>query len=83
MLKPVQIMPDGPLNWLDIDLLDFRDTGPRFVLAGEEDGSWTVMDQATNMPAFWNDQLLFGLDFERADDLVETMNQLMLDIRQA
>jgi hypothetical protein len=74
-------MNDGPLNWLDQDLFDFSGRGPRFVLAGEEDGSWTVMDQMTNMPAIFNDEMLFGLPFERADDLVETMNQLMLDLR--
>ena len=76
-------MPDSPLNWLDTDLFDFEATGPRFVLAGEEDGSWTVMDQITNMPAIWNDEMLVGLPFERADDLVETMNLLLLDTSQA
>ena len=76
-------MADAPLNWLDIDLFDFKGTGPRFVLAGEHDGTFTVMDRVTETPAVWNDQMLFGLTFDEADDLVETMNQLMLDIAQA
>jgi len=76
-------MADGPLNWLDSDLFDIKGSGPRFVMAGEEDGSWTVIDQVTNMPAIWNDQMLFSLTFEVADDLVDTMNQLMLDIGRA
>lgn len=76
-------MADAPLNWLDIDLFDFTGHGPRFVLAGEHDGTFTVMDQLTQTPAIWNDQMLFGLTFDQADDLVETMNQIMMDIAQA
>lgn len=76
-------MAEGPLNWLDIDLFDFTGNGPRFVLSGEHDGTFTIMDQFTQTPAIWNDQMLFGLTFDEADDLVETMNQLMLDIAQA
>ena len=72
-------MPDGPLNWLDIDL-DWDGAGPRFVLLGEDDGSFTVMDQVTGMPAVWNDTMLFSLSFEEADDLVESMNQLLIDM---
>ena len=75
-------MADGRLNWLDPDLFDLKTSGPRFALAGEEDGSWTVMDHVTNLPAVWNDEMLFGLPFEQADDLVETMNLLALDIEQ-
>lgn len=72
-------MPASPLNWLDLDAFDIAGNGPRFVLAGEEDGSWTVIDQATNMPAVWDDRMLFGLTFEMADDMVETMNQILAD----
>jgi hypothetical protein len=69
-------MTDGPLNWLDLDpFLDARN-GPRYVLFGEEDGSFTVMDQTTRAAAIWNNQMLFGLPFDEADDLLETMNQL-------
>lgn len=75
-------MPDAPLNWLDIKL-DWSDPGPRFVLAGEDDGSFTVMDRLTDTPAVWNDQMLFSLSFEQADDLVESMNQLVIDMRKA
>ena len=75
-------MSDGPRNWLDIESFEFNNSGPRFVLTGEEDGSWSVMDQITNTPAVWNDEMLFGLSYEHADDLVETMNLLMLDINQ-
>jgi hypothetical protein len=35
------------------------------------------------MPAVWNDQMLFGLTFDVADDLLETMNLLMLEIGKA
>jgi hypothetical protein len=76
-------MAEGLLNWLDIDLFDFTGNGPRFVLSGEHDGTFTIMDLVTQTPAIWNDQMLFGLTFDEADDLVETMNQLMLDISQA
>ena len=76
-------MADGPLNWLDIDHFDLKADGPRFVMAGEHDGTFTIIDQISNTPAIWNDQMLFGLTFDQADDLLETMNQLLLDIRQA
>ena len=72
-------MPDGPLNWLDPDPVENPTPGPRFALAGEEDGSWTVIDQLTGMPAVFNDKMLFSLPFDQADDLVETMNLLALD----
>jgi hypothetical protein len=76
-------MAEGPLNWLDTDLFDFAGNGPRFVMSGEHDGTFTVIDQVTQTPAIWNDQMLFGLTFDQADDMVEVMNQLMLDIAQA
>ena len=76
-------MAGGPLNWLDSDYIDMTGSGARFVLTGEDDGSWTVFDQATNLPAIWNDEMLFSLTFEVADDLVETMNQLILDVHKA
>lgn len=69
-------MADGPLNWLDHDPFLIVGHGPRYVLVGEEDGSFTVMDQTTKAAAIWNDQMLFGLPFDEADDLLETMNQL-------
>ena len=72
-------MSSTPLNFLDLDQLQFNGDGPRFVMAGEEDGLWTVVDQLTMRPAIWNDQMLFGLTFDQADDLVETMNLLLLD----
>ena len=73
-------MADSPLNWLDNDPFDTTSGGQRFVMSGEDDGSFTVIDQVTNSPAVWNDQMLFGLTFDQADDLVETMNLLTLDI---
>jgi hypothetical protein len=76
-------MAEGPLNWLDIDLFDLTGNGPRFVMTGEHDGTFTIIDQMTKPPAIWNDQMLFGLTFDQADDLVEVMNQLMLDISHA
>ena len=42
-------MADAPLNWLDIDLFDFTGSGPRFVVAGEHDGTFTIMDQLPDL----------------------------------
>lgn len=72
-------MADGPLNWLDLDPFLDAGGGPRYVLVGEEDGSFTVMDRTTKAAAIWNNQMLFGLPFDEADDLLETMNQLTND----
>jgi len=74
-------MPDSPLNWLDIRD-DWNDPGPRFVLAGQDDGTFTVMDRLTDTPAVWNDQMLFSLSFEQADDMVESLNQLVMDMKK-
>lgn len=74
-------MSDSPLNWLDIRT-DWNDSGPRFVLSGQDDGTFTVMDQLTDTPAVWNDRMLFGLSFEEADDFVESLNQLVIDMKR-
>ena len=79
----VCMMPDSPLNWLDIDLFDFDRASPRFEAAGEHDGTWTVMDQLTKLPAVWDDKMLFGLTFEQADDMVDSMNQILMAIDRA
>ena len=76
-------MADAPLNWLDQDLFLLKGDAPRFVLTGEHDGTFSITDQVTNMPAVWNDQMLFGLTYDVADNLLETMNQLMLEIGKA
>ena len=69
-------MADGPLNWLDHSPSPSAAFGPKYVLVGEDDGSFTVMDQETRTAAIWDDRMLCGLSFDGADDLLETMNQL-------
>jgi hypothetical protein len=72
---------DSPLNWLDTEV-DWTDPGPRFFIEGQDDGTFTVIDRLTETPAVWNDQMLFGLSFDQADDLVESMNLLVIDMRR-
>ena len=74
-------MSDSPLNWLDIRT-DWNDPGPRFVMSGQDDGTFTVMDRLTDTPAVWNDRMLFSLTFEEADDFVESLNQLVMDMKK-
>jgi hypothetical protein len=78
VLRPVS---DSPLNWLDTEV-DWTDPGPRFVIEGQDDGTFTVIDRLTDTPAVWNDQMLFNLSFDEADDFVESMNLLVIDMRR-
>ena len=46
----------------------------RYDLRKEDDGSWTVFDIFTGMPAEVNGIPQDGLEMEQADDLVELLN---------
>lgn len=70
------------MNSLEIDII-WEGPGARFVLLGEEDGSFTVMDQLTSSPAVWDNRMLFGVSFEEADSLLETMNELLIAMGRA
>jgi len=52
------------------------------VIEGQDDGTFTVIDRLTDTPAVWNDQMLFNLSFDEADDFVESMNLLVIDMRR-
>jgi hypothetical protein len=69
-------MADGPLNWLDHSPIRSAEVGPKYQLVGEDDGTFTVMNRNTGIPAIWNERMLCGLTFDEADDLMETMNLL-------
>ncbi|MCV9909964.1 hypothetical protein OIV19_20405 [Brucella sp. HL-2] len=49
-------------------------TENRYDLREEEDGSWTVFDIFTGMPAEVNGIPQDGLEMEQADDLVDLLN---------
>ena len=72
-------MPDQPLNWLDDD--QHGQSGPRYRLVGEEDGSWSVYDTRTDLPVVWEDKMMVHMTFDEADDMVETMNQIAQSAR--
>ncbi|PJO48973.1 hypothetical protein [Brucella pituitosa] len=46
----------------------------RYDLRKEDDGSWTVFDIFTGMPAEVNSIPQDGLEMEQADDLVDLLN---------
>jgi hypothetical protein len=46
----------------------------RYDLRKEDDGSWTVFDIFTGMPAEVNGIPQDGLEMEQADDLVDLLN---------
>jgi hypothetical protein len=69
-------MPDQPLNWLDDDQPTPGQERPRYVIAGEENGTWSVYDRLTNLPAVLDENMLVELTFEAADDMLELMNAL-------
>ncbi|MBS3652455.1 hypothetical protein KEU06_28110 [Pseudaminobacter sp. 19-2017] len=48
----------------------------RYDLKQEHDGSWTVIDVATGLPAEVDGVELIGLDFDEADDLVNALTIL-------
>ncbi len=52
----------------------------RYDIRREDDGTWTVFDVFTGLPAEVGDELLFGLDMEEADDAVDLLN--LADVRR-
>ncbi len=48
----------------------------RYDLRREDDGTWTVFDVFTGLPAEAPDGPAFGLSMEEADDLVDILNGL-------
>lgn len=50
----------------------------RYDMREEKDGTWTVFDIFTKMPAEVNGTPLLMLDIEEADDAVDLMNRLDL-----
>lgn len=50
----------------------------RFDARKEKDGTWTVFDRFTGLPAEVNGTPLVMLDIEEADDAIDLMNRLDL-----
>lgn len=55
----------------------------RYDLRQEDDGSWTVFDIFTGLPAEVNGVPQDGLEIEKADDLVDLLNLLYIRRRLA
>ncbi|RVG87503.1 hypothetical protein [Sinorhizobium meliloti] len=55
----------------------------RYGLRQENDGTWTVFDIFTGVPARVNDVEQIGLDSEQADDLVDLLNLLYIRRRSS
>ncbi|MDX1195283.1 hypothetical protein GOL96_29825 [Sinorhizobium medicae] len=53
----------------------------RYDLRQDADGTWTVFDIFTGLPARVNDVEQVGLDSEQADDLVDLLNLLYIKRR--
>ncbi|NOV20936.1 hypothetical protein E5S70_33805 [Ensifer adhaerens] len=53
-------------------------TENRYDLRKEPDGTWTVFDIFTGMPALVNEVEQVGLELEQADDLVDLLNLLYI-----
>ncbi len=52
----------------------------RFDLRREGDGTWTVFDVFTGLPAVVDNEPFFGLELEEADDAVDLLN--LADVRR-
>ena len=52
---------------------------PRFEVRQEEDGSWTVVDRATDLPAVVNDVPQLGHAEEDARAVARELDELMAD----
>ncbi|RVO76225.1 hypothetical protein CN063_33290 [Sinorhizobium meliloti] len=53
----------------------------RYNLRQEDDGTWTVFDIFTGLPAEVNEVEQAGLEMEQADDLVDLLNLLYIKRR--
>jgi hypothetical protein len=47
--------------------------GPRYAIRGELDGTWTVYDVVTGVPAVHDEQMLVKLTFDLADVMLELL----------
>lgn len=66
---------DQPMNWLDQTSGD----RPRYAVRGEDDGTWSIYDTETNLPAIVDDWMMVQLVFEVADDMVDMLNKMDAD----
>ncbi|MCV9966490.1 hypothetical protein OIU34_31955 [Pararhizobium sp. BT-229] len=48
---------------------------PRYTLRQEKNGTWTVLDVVTRLPAASDGRDLTGLDHEDAKDIMDTLNR--------
>ncbi|MDB5525145.1 MAG: hypothetical protein JWM58_2908 [Rhizobium sp.] len=71
------MVSDQPMNWLDDDQIS--STRPRYAVRGEEDGTWSVYDTKTDLPAVLDEWMMVQLVFEVADDMVEMLNNMDAD----
>jgi hypothetical protein len=74
-------MADQPRNWLDNHSEPGQER-PRYVIAGEENGTWSVYDRLTNLPAVLDENMLVELTFDVADDMLEMMNAIDAEERK-
>jgi len=73
---------DQPLNWLDDDQLNPGQGRPRYALVGEENGTWSVHDRQTGLPAILDDEMLVEMTFDHADNMLELMNRIEEELRR-
>ncbi len=73
---------DQPMNWLDDDQPIPGQERPRYVLEGEEDGTWSVHDTKTGIPGILDDRMLVKMTFDAADNMVELMNRIEADSKR-
>lgn len=48
----------------------------RYTIRKEENGTWSVVDIFTDLPAVVRDVVLIRMDMEEADDMVDLLNAL-------
>jgi len=71
---------DQPLNFLDDDQ---QTAGrPRYALLGEENGTWSVYDRITGLPAILDEEMLVEMTFDQADNMLELMNRIEDDTKR-
>jgi len=73
---------DQPLNWLDDDQLTSGPGRPRYALVGEENGTWSVYDHITGLPAILDEEMLVEMTFDQADNMLELMNKIEKDLER-
>lgn len=73
---------DQPLNFLDDDQLTSGEGRPRYALVGEENGTWSVYDRITGLPAILDEEMLVEMTFDQADNMLELMNNIADDLKR-